>query len=73
MIKAIVVDDSKVTRQVMRDILSSDPEIQVLGEATNGREAIEKVLKLKLDIVTMEGLAIGTDIIPIEFDRDHAT
>ena len=32
MINVLIVDDSKVTRQVMRDILTSDPEIRVIGE-----------------------------------------
>jgi len=48
------VDDSKFMRTLISDILNSDPEIEVIGEAANGVEAIEKVKLLKPDVVTMD-------------------
>ncbi|HIJ80314.1 MAG TPA: chemotaxis-specific protein-glutamate methyltransferase CheB [Desulfuromonadales bacterium] len=53
-IRVLVVDDSGLIREMIRDILESDPGIVVVGEATNGMEAIAKVASLKPDIVTMD-------------------
>jgi len=53
-IKVFIVDDSSLARELIRAILSSDKEIQVVGEAVNGREGVEKVLELKPDIVVMD-------------------
>ncbi len=54
MIRALIVDDSKTAREVIRDILASDPGIKVVGEAKNGQEALEKVSELRPDIITMD-------------------
>lgn len=54
MIKVLIVDDSQVTRELLNYILSSDPEIQVIGTATNGIEAIEFVQKKLPDVITMD-------------------
>jgi len=53
-VKVLVVDDSGFFRRRVSDILSSDPNIQVIGTATNGREAIDKALALKPDVITMD-------------------
>ncbi len=53
-IKILVVDDSALDRDIIVGILSSDPDIHVVGTAQNGKEAIEKVLQLKPDLVTMD-------------------
>jgi two-component system chemotaxis response regulator CheB len=54
MIRALIVDDSKTAREVIKDILASDPGIEVVGEAKNGQEALEKVSELRPDIITMD-------------------
>ena len=54
MIRALVVDDSKTAREVIRDLLNSDPGIEVIGEARDGQEALEKVSELRPDIITMD-------------------
>lgn len=54
MIKVVVVDDSGVTRDVLSHILNSDPEITVIGTASNGEEAIEVIGRKKPDVVTMD-------------------
>src|SRR5512135_473042 len=53
-IRAVVVDDSALARELIRAILSTDRDIAVIGEAVNGADAIEKVAALKPDIVTMD-------------------
>ncbi len=53
-IRVLLVDDSRLVRDMIREILESDPDIVVVGEAANGREAIDKVALLKPDIVTMD-------------------
>jgi len=50
----LVVDDSFIMRTLIKDILSSDPELQVVGEATNGLEAVEKVKLLQPDVILLD-------------------
>lgn len=53
-VKVLVVDDSGFFRRRVSEILSADPNIKVVGTATNGREAIEQALALKPDVITMD-------------------
>lgn len=53
-VRVLIVDDSIVVREVMKEVLSSDPEIEVAGEAENGKVAVEKVTELRPDIVIMD-------------------
>jgi len=53
-VKVLVVDDSGFFRRRVSEILSSDPNITVVGTATNGREAIDQALALKPDVITMD-------------------
>lgn len=53
-IKVLVVDDSALMRKIISDMLLSCPEIEVIGKAINGQDAIEKVGRLKPDVVTMD-------------------
>lgn len=53
-VKVLVVDDSGFFRRRVSEILSSDPAIQVVGTATNGKEAIELAQSLKPDVITMD-------------------
>lgn len=61
MIKVLVVEDSPVVREFLVHILNSDPEIQVIGTAQNGQEAIEAVRNKKPDIITMDIHMPGMD------------
>ncbi|NOZ68082.1 MAG: chemotaxis response regulator protein-glutamate methylesterase [Deferribacteres bacterium] len=54
MIKVLIVDDSAFMRNTLSGMISTDPEIRVVGTARNGLEAVEKVADLKPDIVTMD-------------------
>ncbi len=53
-IRVLVVDDSALMRKVITDMLSEDPEIEVIGTARDGYDAIEKIHKLKPDVVTLD-------------------
>lgn len=53
-IRVLIVDDSSVACKMLSFIFSSDPELQVVGTAGDGEEALEKVLSLKPDVVTMD-------------------
>ncbi|WP_165669830.1 protein-glutamate methylesterase/protein-glutamine glutaminase [Metapseudomonas otitidis] len=53
-VKVLVVDDSGFFRRRVSEILSADTNIQVVGTATNGREAIDQALALKPDVITMD-------------------
>jgi len=53
-IKVLVVDDSAFMRKIISNILAGSPDIEVMGTAKNGQEAIEKVTHLRPDVVTMD-------------------
>jgi two-component system chemotaxis response regulator CheB len=53
-VKVLIVDDSAFMRNALSAMLSSDPEITIVGTARDGLEAIEKVQALKPDIVTLD-------------------
>ena len=53
-VKVLVVDDSGFFRRRVSEILSADPTIQVVGTATNGKEAIDQAIALKPDVITMD-------------------
>ena len=53
-VKVLVVDDSGFFRRRVSEILSADPTINVIGTATNGKEAIDHALALKPDVITMD-------------------
>lgn len=53
-IRVLVVDDSVVVRRLVTQALSSDPQIEVVGVAANGRLALAKAVQLAPDLVTMD-------------------
>ena len=54
MIRVLVVDDSGISRDLLSSILASDEEIEVIGSAANGRDAVKLAIDLKPDVVTMD-------------------
>lgn len=54
MIKILLADDHSLVRHGFRMILSAQPDMEIAGEAGNGREAVELVQKLKPDVVVMD-------------------
>jgi two-component system, chemotaxis family, protein-glutamate methylesterase/glutaminase len=53
-IKILLVDDSSLMRLLIIDILKSDTSIEVIAAASNGKEAVEKTLLYKPDVVVMD-------------------
>lgn len=54
MIRVLVVEDSSTMRHHLRESLAADPELQVVGEALDGGQAVEMVGRLRPDVVTMD-------------------
>jgi two-component system response regulator NreC len=54
MIKILLADDHALVRHGFRMILSAQPDMEIVGEAGNGREAVELAQKLKPDVVVMD-------------------
>ena len=50
-IRVLITDDHGVVHQGLRMFLSLDPEIEIVGEATNGEEAVALSRKLEPDVV----------------------
>lgn len=53
-IRVVVIDDSVFMRTMISDILSSDPQIEVVGSAADGKLGVEKVKECKPDVVTCD-------------------
>lgn len=53
-LRVLVVDDSAVVRQALRDILESDPGIEVMGAAANPFEAVEFIKEEVPDVITLD-------------------
>ena len=53
-IRVLVVDDSAFARKVLREALARSPEVEVVGVARDGLEALEKAAELKPDVMTLD-------------------
>lgn len=53
-VRVVMVDDSSISRMVLKNILEKDGDIKVVGEATNGFEALPRIEEHKPDLVTMD-------------------
>jgi len=53
-IRVLVVDDAVVIRKILVDIINADPDLEVVGTASNGRIALAKIEKLRPDIITLD-------------------
>jgi two-component system, NarL family, response regulator LiaR len=53
-IRVLITDDHKVVRRGLRGFLELDPELEVVGEASNGEEAVELARSLEPDVVLMD-------------------
>ena len=54
MIRVLLVEDSSTMRHHLRESLAADQDLQVVGEATDGAQAVELVGRLRPDVVTMD-------------------
>jgi DNA-binding NarL/FixJ family response regulator len=60
-IKVLIVDDHAIMRDGIRALLSVNDDIEVVGEASEGKEAIKKVEQLKPDVIVMDIAMPGMD------------
>jgi DNA-binding NarL/FixJ family response regulator len=58
-IRILLVDDHTVVRKGLRTFLKYDPELEVVGEAADGAEALIRARELKPDVVVMDLLMPG--------------
>jgi len=54
MIRVFIADDQVVVRQGLRALLEVEPEIEIVGEAGDGAEAIERIRALQVDVVLLD-------------------
>lgn len=75
-IRALIIDDEPLARDGVRIHLESEPGVEIVGEAGNGEEAVDRILELKPDLVfldvQMPGIdgfgvveAVGADTMPV--------
>ncbi len=53
-VRVLVVDDSAYIRKVVSEMLNNSPQIEVVGTARNGADALDKTAELKPDVVTLD-------------------
>src|SRR4030095_9258504 len=53
-VRAVVVDDEPTAREVVMTLLAEHPTVKVVGEATNGKEAVQLVRQLKPDLLFLD-------------------
>ena len=73
-IGALIVDDEELARQVLRELLQTHPEMQILAECANGFEAVKAVAEHKPDLVFLDvqmPKLSGFDVLEL-IDRDIA-
>jgi two-component system response regulator NreC len=58
-IRLLIVDDHAVLRQALRYLLESQPSVKVIGDAENGRDAVEMAERLQPDVVLMDAVMPG--------------
>lgn len=54
MIKTLIVDDSPLVRDILRDFIESEGSFKVVGEAENGEDGVNKAKELDPDLITMD-------------------
>ena len=54
MIRVLLVDDQSIVREGLSSLLQTQPDIEIVGEASNGQIAVERSLSLKPDVVLMD-------------------
>jgi len=53
-IRVLIADDHRLFAEALEAILDSEPEIEVVGRARNGEEAVAQTLELKPDVILMD-------------------
>jgi two-component system, NarL family, response regulator len=60
-IRVLIADDHRLFAEALEAILESEPEIEVVGRARNGEEAVAQALALKPDVILMDIAMPGVD------------
>ena len=60
-IRILIADDHHIVRRGIRDLLDTEPDMTIVGEASNGEEAVTAVANLNPDVVLMDLVMPGTD------------
>jgi NarL family two-component system response regulator LiaR len=75
-IRVLIVDDHLVVREGLRALIGGKPDMEVVGEAEDGREAVHQVRSCQPDVILMDLVMPGADgiqaIKEIRADDDHA-
>jgi len=53
-IRALVIDDEPLARDMIREMLAGDPEVEIVAECANGREAVEAIRSLSPDLIFLD-------------------
>jgi two-component system chemotaxis response regulator CheB len=53
-VRVLIVDDSALMRRLLSDLLAASPEIEIVGTARDGREAVLQAIRLKPDVITLD-------------------
>lgn len=53
-VRVLIVDDSALMRKILSELLSSEPQVEVVGTARNGDEAIAEAVRLRPDVITLD-------------------
>src|ERR671936_22731 len=70
--RVLVVEDSLTVRKHLREVLESDADVEVVGEAEDGRHAIELCERVRPDVVTMDMmLPLMTGLAATEYIMAH--
>jgi two-component system LytT family response regulator len=76
-IRTLIVDDEALARRTIRDLLAGDPDIDIVGEAGSGAEAVEQIRKMRPDLlfldIQMPGMNGFEALAQIEADQMPAT
>ena len=67
----VIIDDEKLARDLLKEYLENYPDIEVLGEADQGTEAVEKIDKLKPDLVFLDVQMPGMTGFDVLEDIEH--
>ena len=54
MTRVLIADDDDLMRAGLVELLGADPEIEIIGQASTGREAVEQARRLAPDVVLMD-------------------
>jgi len=54
MIKTLIIDDSALARDILRDFFEADKNFEIIGEAADGEDGLQKILSLNPDLVTLD-------------------